>query len=147
VALVPLGVATALFRPLLIEGTNPLLAISALEMTVFTVLVLRGLRNGRTVLLLARRSALFSMCITFVAVFSVALGISTTNLGTLARYRAPMMPFYAMALVGMSAAVRRRREPALRLRPLRVDSLGRHTSTAAKSIPLRTVVTRLGGHR
>lgn len=108
-ALIPLGVVTALTRPLIVEATNPLLAVSAIEMTFFALLLVRSVRHFRAVALLARRNALFSLCLTFVAVFSIALGISTTNLGTLARYRAPMMPFYAMALVGVSAVVRRQK--------------------------------------
>lgn len=146
-ALVPVGVATALFRPLIVESSNPLLAFSALEMTVFTVLLLRGARHGRAVVEFARRNALFAMCLTFVGVFSIALGISTTNLGTLARYRAPMMPFYAMALVGMSAVARRRREPALRSRSVWSSLNGRRPATAAKSALSRPVATPLGGHR
>lgn len=146
-ALVPLGVATALLRPLIIESSNPLLAFSALEMTVFAVLLVRGLRHGRAVAAFARRNAMFSMCVTFVVVFSIALGISTTNLGTLARYRAPMMPFYAMALVGVAAVTRRRREPALRSRPVWSSLNGRRPATAAKSALSRPVATPLGGHR
>jgi hypothetical protein len=114
VALVPLGVLTALFRPLLLEARNPLLALSALEMTIFSVLFLRALWRPRAVIALAQRSRLLLLSAGFVAVFSVALGISTTNLGTLARYRAPMMPFYAVFLIGAGAAQRRLRLPASR---------------------------------
>jgi hypothetical protein len=113
-ALVPLGVLTALFRPLLLEARNPLLALSAVEMTIFSVLFLRALWRPRAVVALAQRSPLFLLSAGFVAVFSLALGISTTNLGTLARYRAPMMPFYAVFLVGVGAAQRRSPLPASR---------------------------------
>jgi len=45
-----------------------------------------------------------------VGTFSVAVGLATTNLGTLSRYRMPMMPFYVtfILLLGQQLTERTR---------------------------------------
>jgi hypothetical protein len=58
-----------------------------------------------------RHHPLLAFCLLFVLVFSTVVGMATTNLGSLARYRAPMMPFYGallMALVPVAGSARRR---------------------------------------
>lgn len=40
-----------------------------------------------------------SMCAGFTATFGVVVGLATTNLGTLSRYRAPMVPFFVGMLL------------------------------------------------
>ncbi len=109
--ILPLGVATALFRPLFFEVRSVMLLLSALEMGVVAWFVLRALPTPRAVLRGIRRSWLLASSVTFLIVFSVALGLSTTNLGTLARYRAPMMSHYGVVLVGLAAIAQRRRLP------------------------------------
>jgi len=109
--LLPLGVATALFRPLFFEVRSVMLLLSAAEMSVVAWFVLRAMRHPRSVWRGMRQSWLFASSVTFVLVFSVALGLSTTNLGTLARYRAPMMSHYGVVLVGLAAMAQRRRSP------------------------------------
>lgn len=111
VVLVPLGMLTALFRPFFFEVRSALLLLSAMEMTVIAWFVVRAARHPRLVWQTFRRSWLFATAVTFVVVFSVALGLSTTNLGTLARYRAPMMSHYGIVLVGISILAQRRRAP------------------------------------
>jgi hypothetical protein len=38
-------------------------------------------------------------CFIFVLVLAMGTGLSTANLGTLSRYRAPMMPFFLLLLL------------------------------------------------
>jgi len=38
-------------------------------------------------------------CMVFSLTFAFAVGISTFNFGTLARYKIPLLPFYALALI------------------------------------------------
>lgn len=109
--LLPLGVATALFRPLFFEVRSALLLLSAIEMAVVAWFVLGAVRAPRRAWRGIRQSWLLASSVTFVLVFSVALGLSTTNLGTLARYRAPMMSHYGVVLVGLAAMAQRRRLP------------------------------------
>lgn len=112
----PIAVLTALSRPFLFEARSPVLLVSAAEMSIFLLLILRLLFVTGPSRVVAR--VLGSPALAFCAVmtFGAALGIglSTVNLGTMARYRAPMLPFYALLLLGagtpaMRAYVRRRR--------------------------------------
>jgi hypothetical protein len=108
VALAPLGLLTALFRPTLLEATTPLVLVGALEMTAFLVATLvvpfrRGIPAAVSELV---RRPFLGFCSLFVIVFGTCVGLATTNLGTLSRYRMPLTPFFATVLVAL--LVRRR---------------------------------------
>jgi hypothetical protein len=108
-ALAPLGLLTALFRPVLFEVKAPIVIPSALEMTVFLlgailVLLRRGVLASFSELI---RQPFLSFCAIFVLVFGTCVGLGTTNMGTLSRYRMPLTPFFATLLIALIA-----REPA-----------------------------------
>ncbi len=46
----------------------------------------------------AWREPMFLTCLIFVSIFSLAVGVSTPNLGTISRYRIPLLPFFVGAL-------------------------------------------------
>ena len=98
----PLALVTAFFRPAPFEVRNPQMALNALETGTTTLLLfLALLRLGpggffRTIL----RSPILVFCAVYVIGLALGVGLATTNLGTLSRYRMPMIPFYA-ALVGV----------------------------------------------
>ncbi|MEO0326128.1 MAG: hypothetical protein AAF447_24480 [Myxococcota bacterium] len=99
--LAPLAAFTALYRPLLIEVHNPLALIAALENTAFlglTVSVIwrRGLRQT---LVRVAENPLLVFSAVLVAILAVAVGLASTNLGTLSRYRVPLVPFFALLLL------------------------------------------------
>lgn len=99
--LAPLALFTALFRPMIFEARNAVQLANALEATVLLVLFLQILRDrGLGGLFRAVRS---SPTMVFCAVFTLALalgtGLASTNMGTLSRYRAPMMPFFFVLLM------------------------------------------------
>ena len=97
----PMAVVNALFRPFLIESHNAVALVNSLETTALLVGTVRGIRaHGlRGFFSLIFRSPIVSFCFIFVIFFAVGVGLSTTNLGTLSRYRVPMMPFYATLLL------------------------------------------------
>lgn len=98
----PQAVNVSLFRPYLWEVKNPLMLFSALESMVlvfFTVYVLVRVRH-RLILALIDPQILF--CLVFSITFAFAVGVSTFNFGTLARYKIPLLPFYTVALIFMS---------------------------------------------
>jgi hypothetical protein len=99
--LAPVGLFTALFRPLLFESASVLILISAVEMTFFAVYT--GLALYRTgwkgTLAQWVGRPFLGFCVVFVLLFGTGVGLATTNLGTLARYRMPLIPFFAMLLV------------------------------------------------
>lgn len=101
----PVALATALFRPLIVEVRNPLMLVSAIEMSVFIGLTVRlfWLRPRSAFGVALRGSWLFAAAVVFVVIFGFAVGASTVNLGTLTRYRVPMLPFYGLAFVVLEA--------------------------------------------
>jgi hypothetical protein len=107
----PLALITSLYRPFIFEGSNPQTFINALETTTLLWMSLYVLTKipfktwwGA---LLSSPLSIFSLL--FVASFGVAVGLMTTNLGTLSRYRVPLVPFFASLLVVLMAE---RRVPA-----------------------------------
>ena len=104
IALAPVGLLTALFRPLIFEVSNPLMLLSALEvgmLTVLTVMTLfrRGLLGTLSEIL---RPPFLAFCLAFIIAFGTGVGIASTNLGSLARYRMPLIPFFAVLLFALN---------------------------------------------
>jgi hypothetical protein len=92
----PFTVMTALLRPFVFESRSAMMLVNSVETTaVLYFMVMAFVRTGRVEL--ARwvwRSPDIMASVVFVLLFSLAVGLATTNLGTLSRYRLPMMPFY-----------------------------------------------------
>lgn len=105
----PLALVTALFRPFLFEAKNGQMLLNALETLLFTVgFVLALARNGiRRNLRTLQNAPVLGLCVGFVLAGALGIGLTTANLGSLSRYRAPLMPFFGVLLVMLT-----RREPA-----------------------------------
>ena len=117
--LAPFALFTALFRPMIFEARNAVQLANALEATVLLVLFLQILRErGLGGLFRAIRS---SPTLLFCAVFTLALalgtGLASTNMGTLSRYRAPMMPFFFILLMVLRFEKEALRRADLALKP------------------------------
>jgi hypothetical protein len=109
IQLVPLALLTALFRPFIFEVGNAQMAVNALETSaVLWLTLLAAYRCGlRGFLRRLVETPLLVFCLVFVLGLGVGVGLATTNLGTLSRYRMPLMPFFAILLLELSV----RREP------------------------------------
>ncbi len=108
--MLPLGLVNALFRPTVLDARNAIALAAALETTLLTLGLLsllgaRG-RRFRWSSLLASPPLVFSA--TFVLVFGAAVGMTTPNLGSLSRYRMPMMPFYVFFVLAVRGRTRAR---------------------------------------
>jgi hypothetical protein len=120
---VPLAFANSMFRPLPFDVRNPPMLGAALETTGLAVLLLSTLRRFRFArirdALLA--SPLLAFSAVFVLTFAVAVGLATSNLGSLSRYRMPMIPMYAALLLVTRAHLARaaRLDVSLARRPTR----------------------------
>lgn len=101
IAIMPLALLTALFRPFIFESFSAMQFLNAIEMTWLAVMFAQMLRRNRWTDLVRRVSAnpALMFCLVFVMVIALGTGLSTANLGTLSRYRAPMMPFFLLLLV------------------------------------------------
>ena len=105
VALSPLALITGLYRPFLFEATNPPMLLNALETSLFLWLTVRGVyRRGLRGL---PKLAIAHPALVFLLVFSLlsalGVGLATGNLGTMSRYRAPVIPFFVLALLAMDS--------------------------------------------
>lgn len=101
----PVALFTALYRPLIIEVSNPMMLVNALETSAllgYTLWI--GLRSRLTSLIggFVRHPGLV-FCIAFVVLLGVPVGLTSANLGTLSRYRIPLVPFQAALMIVLGA--------------------------------------------
>ncbi len=115
-AFVPYGLITALFRPFLFEVKNAQMLVNALETTTLTVLALRMVlqRKVHHVAQLVGQNRWLVFCVVYTLTLGVAVGLATTNLGTLSRYRMPLVPFFATVLLCVTAPVPKPRTESMR---------------------------------
>lgn len=100
-ALTPFAVFTALFRPMIFEARNAVQLANAIEATVLLVLFVQILRQRgiRGLFATIRSSPTLLFCTVFTLALAVGTGLASTNMGTLSRYRSPMMPFFFILLM------------------------------------------------
>lgn len=114
----PWALITALFRPFIFEARNIMSLINAFETTLILWLfykVIRARSIKKTLAMLSSSPALI-FCVVFVLLFGVGVGLTSMNLGTLSRYRIPMMPFYGVLLL-MLYPMKRPAQPIQGMRP------------------------------
>lgn len=99
IKLAPQAVVVTLFRPFLWEVNNPLMFISAIEALAFLSLLLIVFMRSNFFFLQSMANSTVIFCLGFSIVFAFAVGVSTYNFGTLVRYKIPMLPFFAIALI------------------------------------------------
>jgi hypothetical protein len=99
----PKAINVALFRPYIWEVRKPILLPSVLEslfFLVFTIYIFYKIGFIQTIKsIVTDPTVLF--CLIFSLIFAFAVGFSTYNFGSLARYRIPALPFYFLALFVM----------------------------------------------
>lgn len=101
VVFVPLAMVNTFFRPFIVEARSFTQIGAALETTVILLVVLSLLFRGGLVRIVreVRSSSVLLAGAILVTTMGIALGLSTPNLGSLSRYRVPMMPFYVMVVL------------------------------------------------
>lgn len=99
--LTPIALITSLFRPFIFEVHNPFSLLSAIEAMAAMTLLLTGIyRRGlgeywRRILF----NPTLMYCLIIVILMGIGVGLTTTNMGSLSRYRIPMMPMYFTLLL------------------------------------------------
>lgn len=97
----PLAVWVTLYRPYLWETRNVVMLFSALEalaLFLFTLFVLyKGGLIGNFRAIVSDPFLIF--CFVFSIIFAFAVGISTYNFGSLARYKIPLYPYFISGLI------------------------------------------------
>jgi hypothetical protein len=102
VAYAPMAILTAIFRPSLLDARSPQVAANAIETTILLFLTLRALRRrgiGPSWSTVAT-SPMLMFALVFSLILALGVGLSTSNFGTLSRYRMPLVSFFwALVLV------------------------------------------------
>lgn len=97
----PAGVNVTLFRPYPWEARKPIVMISAAEALFFLVFSIVVIFRNNPIRVIQRilSDETLQFCLVFTFVFAFAVGISTSNFGSLVRYKIPCLPFYTVALI------------------------------------------------
>jgi hypothetical protein len=105
-ALTPIALVTALFRPFVFEARNVMQFLNSLETAWLLWLFVRVIRRNGAAGTVARVTAspVLMFCLAFTVALAIGTGLSTANLGALSRYRAPMIPFFVVLLLSLSRA-------------------------------------------
>ena len=104
----PQAIVVSLFRPFLWEVRNPIMLLSALEALFYLYFTIRTFYRagvGRGLSIIAT-TPILTLCFVFSLIFGASVGISSSNFGTLVRYKIPLMPFYMCGLLIMEEIAR-----------------------------------------
>jgi hypothetical protein len=107
---IPLALVNSLFRPLIFESRSLTAFGASVETTALIIIValiafrfrFKALRDA------ILSSPLVAASLTFTLLFGMAVGLVTRNLGSLSRYRMPMIPFYVLAVALLLHRLRRK---------------------------------------
>lgn len=91
----PLALVTSMFRPFLFESKSFMIFVASIETTFILFLFVRVLWRHRwtALLTLILRSPFLAYSAAFVVAFGTPVGLATGNMGSLSRYRMPLIPF------------------------------------------------------
>ncbi|MFN5324378.1 MAG: hypothetical protein ACK5C5_05630 [Bacteroidota bacterium] len=96
----PVAINLALFRPYLWEANNLVMLISGLECFIMMIFTIRVLIKTRLfgAFPIIYKNHLLSFALIFSLFFAFSVGISTSNFGSLVRYRIPVLPFFIASM-------------------------------------------------
>lgn len=105
----PQGINVTLFRPYLWEARSVFNLMAALESAFLFAFTLNILWRTKIVKLPAAIALDVNIlfCIMFSLALAFAVGITSFNFGALVRYKIPVMPFYAIALILIDDVIKR----------------------------------------
>jgi hypothetical protein len=95
----PAAINVSLFRPYLWEVKNPLMLFSALEGLILFIILGFVVFKSRHRMFRVLNNPDFIFVFLFSLTMAFAVGITSYNFGTLARYKIPLIPYFALALV------------------------------------------------
>ena len=104
----PQAVTAGLFRPFIWEARNVVMLISGIENLIFLIITLRILFNLRYIRLFGYITSqpllVYALSFSIILVFMV--GLTTSNFGSLVRYRIPALPFFLASLFVLEEQIR-----------------------------------------
>ena len=108
IKVMPSAMIAGLFRPFILEARNVLMMVSALENLFFLILFLKVLYQVK-VLGFFRffiKNDLLTFSLVFSFFFAFAIGLSTSNFGSLVRYKIPAIPFFVASMYLIRHSIR-----------------------------------------
>ncbi len=100
IKMAPAAVVATLFRPFIWEVKKPSTLLSSLEslaMMLFTIYTLLKAGIKRFILTIVKKPIVL-YCFLYSIIFSLFVGATTLNFGSLVRYKIPGLPFYVISL-------------------------------------------------
>src|SRR5690606_27940309 len=115
IAVAPLAVVTALFRPPPFEANNGLACAASLEALAGACLVVQiVIRTGpRRAFSTLMSTPVLAAALVFAILFGMGVGLATTNFGSLSRYRMPLIPFWATLVLVLARRPTTAKAPAV----------------------------------
>ena len=106
VQFVPIALFTALYRPLIIEASNPQIFLNALETSGILIvsIIVFARRGWRWIVTSILSNPALSFAVAFALPLALGVGLISNNLGTLSRYRSPAVPFVVLTLAALYQA-------------------------------------------
>lgn len=114
-AKMPAAINAALFRPYIWETYNITMLFSGLEnliMLFFTIYLLVKLKVYNLFRLMFKHRILF-FTVYFSLFFAFSVGLTTSNFGSLVRYKIPAIPFYVISLIIISSTYKELKKETL----------------------------------
>lgn len=105
----PFGLMNSLARPFLFEARNATMLLAAFEVTFLVILLAFVVKSygPKRIVAEIRSTPMLLFATVLVLSFGTSVGTATKNLGTLSRYRVPMMPVYAAGVLLLRARMKR----------------------------------------
>ena len=106
----PKAVIAGLFRPFIWEARSATSAISGLENLILLWLTLQALFRFKTIVKLFEQYPFLIFCFCFSLTFAFGVGLSTSNFGALARFKIPLLPYFALILLIIRQTVKEQKK-------------------------------------
>lgn len=97
----PLAIIITLYGPFIWQIRNAVMLLSGFESLFFLFFSVRVIFNKRiyTLLGILAKDHIIVFCVPLVIILAIAIGMTSFNYGALVRYKIPILPFFATALI------------------------------------------------
>ncbi len=111
-SMAPAAIIAGIFRPFIWESKNIVMIFSGLEGLVLLFVSIRTLFRvrGIHVIPLIFKNHMVTFSIIFSVFFAFSVGISTSNFGSLVRYRIPVLPFFLASMFIIEYLYKKKKE-------------------------------------
>lgn len=99
--ILPISVATALFRPFIWEARKVIVLLNAIEASLFLIVTLKIFYKVgiKSIFKVVSSDPNIQFFLVFTFIFGFAVGLTSGNFGSLSRYRIPCLPMFSLALM------------------------------------------------